>query len=103
MAWPCWMMLWEKEGLVDAVELCWEQGHWGNLVTAASWCLQALCRSLRCSRMVQLRLVLVLGGRCGSGQGLGRGSVPVLGFWHWLSWPWQSTGVWLVPGQTSGS
>lgn len=46
MVWSRWMMLWEKERLADAVELCREQGHWGKLVTAASWCLQALCRSL---------------------------------------------------------
>ena len=97
------MTPWEKEGLVDAAVLRWEQGRWGKaghscrLVHACS-----LQESLRCSRAVQLRLIL-LAARCGSGQGLIRGSVPVLGFRRWLSWPWQNAGEWLVPGQTSSS
>lgn len=35
---------------------------------------------LRCSRVVQLRLILVLAARWGSGQGLVRGSIPCAGF-----------------------
>lgn len=30
VVWPCWMAPWEKEGLVGAAVLCWEQGRWGT-------------------------------------------------------------------------
>lgn len=73
----------------------WNKDAGGCLVHAGS-----LWESPRCSRVVQQHLSLVPAAPRGRGQGVVRGSVPALGFWRRLSWPWQSAGEWLVPGQT---
>jgi len=77
-----------------------EQGWWGK---AGCSCRLVHAGVSALLRVVQLHLILVLAAPCGSGQGLVRGSVPVLGFWHRLSWLRLSAGEWLVSGQTSAS
>lgn len=66
-------------------------GHW--LVPAVCFLQGSLC----CIK-AGAALILLLAACCDHGHGLMRGCRPVLSFWHWLSWLWQSSGKWLMPG-----